>query len=104
MDEIKIERTGKQYFYTTSEFLVTFPNGETKLICSPIWNDYMDKEEEFKNALEFAKKLWLKKENELSNCDHDSTYEVVEDAGEYELVYLHCSKCHKLISTKKRNK
>jgi hypothetical protein len=37
-------------------------------------------------------------------CGHDVTYEITEDMGDFLLVYIHCSKCHKLISTHKRFK
>jgi hypothetical protein len=55
--KLKVERTGRQYSIASSEFLVTFPDGTTQTIWSPVWNDYTEKEEDL-YALEYAKHLW----------------------------------------------
>lgn len=39
-----------------------------------------------------------------NDCPHKVTYEVEEVCDNCVYVYVHCSKCHKLITTKKRNK
>lgn len=57
MNEIKVERTGRIYSIASSEYLVTFPDGTTRIIWSPPWNDFTPEEED-QNALEYAKNIW----------------------------------------------
>jgi hypothetical protein len=55
--KLKVERTGKQFSIASSEFLITFPDGTTETIWSPVWNEYT--EEQLDKAAKFrAEWLW----------------------------------------------
>ena len=56
-DEIKIERTGNIFSIASSEYLVTFPNGDKTRIWSPPWHEKTPEDEDA-GALEYAKELW----------------------------------------------
>ena len=56
-NDIKVERTGRQYSVASSEFLVTFPDGKTMTIWSPPWHELTVKGEEIR-ALQEAQKIW----------------------------------------------
>ena len=68
MSEITIERTGNLFSFSSSEFLVTFPNKDQCTLWSPPWHEFGPEEEEA-NALEAARRLWENK-----------TYITIEDA------------------------
>lgn len=63
MEELKVERTGREYGMSSCEFLITFPDGTQTATWSPPWHDMTPEEEEDTAKLE-ALRLWEERKKE----------------------------------------
>lgn len=58
---LKVQRTGTATSVAGSEYLVTFPDGETQTINSPPCHDDMSEDQEDAQALLYSAQLWGQK-------------------------------------------